>query len=44
MVIARLGIPSALYSSTKGALETLTVAWAAKFGPAGVRVNATPLA
>ena len=39
--IARLGIPTAsLYSSTKGALETLTRAWAAEFGPAGVRVNA----
>jgi NAD(P)-dependent dehydrogenase (short-subunit alcohol dehydrogenase family) len=39
--IARLGIPvSALYSSTKGAMETLTRAWAAEFGPAGVRVNA----
>lgn len=39
--IARLGIPIAsLYSSTKGALETLTRAWAAEFGPAGVRVNA----
>jgi NAD(P)-dependent dehydrogenase (short-subunit alcohol dehydrogenase family) len=38
--IARLGIPSALYSSTKGALETLTKAWAAEFGPGGVRVNA----
>jgi NAD(P)-dependent dehydrogenase (short-subunit alcohol dehydrogenase family) len=38
--IARLGIPiSSLYSSTKGALETLTRAWAAEFGPAGVRVN-----
>ena len=26
--IARLGIASALYSSTKGAIETLTRAWA----------------
>lgn len=38
--IARLGIPvGTLYSSTKGALETLTRAWAAEFGPHGVRVN-----
>ena len=39
--IARLGIPvGALYGSTKGAMETLTRAWAAEFGPHGVRVNA----
>ena len=39
--IARLGIPrGALYSSTKGALETRTPAWAAEYGPHGVRVNA----
>ena len=39
--IARLGVPiGSLYDSTKGALETLTRAWAAEFGPAGVRVNA----
>jgi len=39
--IARLGIPvGSLYSSTKGAIETLTTAWAAEFGPTGVRVNA----
>ncbi|MFC9915304.1 SDR family NAD(P)-dependent oxidoreductase [Streptomyces sp. NPDC059862] len=39
--IARLGVPvGALYSSTKGAVETLTRAWAAEFGPMGVRVNA----
>ncbi len=39
--IVRLGHPAApLYSSTKGAIETLTRAWAAEFGLAGVRVNA----
>lgn len=29
----------ALYSASKGALRTLTKAWAAEFGPGGVRVN-----
>ncbi len=39
--VARLGLPvGALYASTKGALETLTRAWSAEFGPSGVRVNA----
>nr|WP_323746727.1 SDR family NAD(P)-dependent oxidoreductase [Catenulispora pinisilvae] len=39
--IARLAVPvGALYSSTKGAMETLTRSWAAEFGPQGVRVNA----
>ncbi|HEY0259030.1 MAG TPA: glucose 1-dehydrogenase [Lacisediminihabitans sp.] len=38
---ARLGISgSALYTSSKGAVETLTRAWAAEYGPRGVRVNA----
>jgi NAD(P)-dependent dehydrogenase (short-subunit alcohol dehydrogenase family) len=39
--VARLSVPvGALYASTKGALETLTRAWAAEFGPSGIRVNA----
>jgi NAD(P)-dependent dehydrogenase (short-subunit alcohol dehydrogenase family) len=39
--VARLGIPvGALYASTKGAMETLTRAWAAEFGSPTVRVNA----
>ena len=39
--VARLSVPvGALYASTKGALETLTRAWSAEFGPQGVRVNA----
>ncbi len=39
--VARLSVPvGALYASTKGAMETLTRAWSAEFGPRGVRVNA----
>ncbi len=39
--VARLGIPvGALYASTKGAIETLTRAWAAEFGSPTIRVNA----
>jgi NAD(P)-dependent dehydrogenase (short-subunit alcohol dehydrogenase family) len=39
--VARLGLPvGALYSSTKGAAETLTRAWAAEFGSLGIRINA----
>jgi NAD(P)-dependent dehydrogenase (short-subunit alcohol dehydrogenase family) len=39
--VARLGIPiGASYAASKGALETLTRAWSAEFGPGGVRVNA----
>jgi len=39
--VARLSVPSSpLYSSSNGAVETLTRAWAAEFGARGVRVNA----
>ncbi|GII64399.1 dehydrogenase [Sphaerisporangium krabiense] len=39
--VARMGIPvGALYSSTKGALETLTRAWDSEFASMGIRVNA----
>ena len=40
-MVADLGMAQmALYGSTKAALVLLTKAWAAEFGPSGVRVNA----
>jgi NAD(P)-dependent dehydrogenase (short-subunit alcohol dehydrogenase family) len=40
-MVASFGLPGmALYGSTKAALQLLTKAWAAEFGPSGVRVNA----
>jgi NAD(P)-dependent dehydrogenase (short-subunit alcohol dehydrogenase family) len=40
-MVAQFGVDGmALYGSTKAALELLTKAWAAEFGPRGVRVNA----
>jgi NAD(P)-dependent dehydrogenase (short-subunit alcohol dehydrogenase family) len=40
-MVAGFGLDGmALYGSTKAALELLTKAWAAEFGPQGVRVNA----
>jgi NAD(P)-dependent dehydrogenase (short-subunit alcohol dehydrogenase family) len=37
----RVGLPAAAaYGATKGALESLTRAWAVEFSPQGVRVNA----
>ena len=38
--IVRLGVGSPVYSGTKGAIETMTRAWSAQYGSAGVRVNA----
>ncbi|UJR81977.1 SDR family NAD(P)-dependent oxidoreductase [Sandaracinus amylolyticus] len=39
--IVRLGVPrGSVYASSKGAVETLTRAWAAELGASGVRVNA----
>lgn len=40
-MVASFGLAGmALYGSTKAALQLLTKAWAAEFGPSGVRVNA----
>jgi len=40
-MVANFGMPGmALYGSSKAALQLLTKAWAAEFGPHGVRVNA----
>jgi NAD(P)-dependent dehydrogenase (short-subunit alcohol dehydrogenase family) len=40
-MVAAFGLNGmALYGSTKAALELLTKAWAAEFGPQGIRVNA----
>lgn len=40
-MVAEFGLDGmALYGSTKAALELLTKAWSAEFGPKGVRVNA----
>lgn len=40
MVAARGMAGMALYGSSKAAIELMTKAWAAEFGPSGVRVNA----
>ena len=40
-MVAQSGLDGmALYGSTKAALELLTKAWSAEFGPKGIRVNA----
>lgn len=38
--VARLGVPSPVYTGTKGAVEAMTRAYSALYGPSGVRVNA----
>jgi NAD(P)-dependent dehydrogenase (short-subunit alcohol dehydrogenase family) len=39
-MVAEFGLDGmALYGSTKAALELLTKAWSAEFGPKGIRVN-----
>jgi NAD(P)-dependent dehydrogenase (short-subunit alcohol dehydrogenase family) len=39
--LATMGVAAgSVYSSSKGAVESLTRAWAAELGPSGVRVNA----
>jgi NAD(P)-dependent dehydrogenase (short-subunit alcohol dehydrogenase family) len=39
MVVSHGMAGSALYSATKAAIESMTLSWAAEYGPAGVRVN-----
>lgn len=40
-MVAEFGMPgTALYGASKAALVLLTKAWAAEFGPSGVRINA----
>ncbi|RAY15916.1 short-chain dehydrogenase [Actinomadura craniellae] len=43
-MVASFGVPdTALYASSKAALNQLTRTWAAEYGPRGVRVNAVAL-